>query len=225
MNATKLSLTKIRSDGGVEGDRTRSVWRGLTLLFAIFVGDGCLAQTPASSASPVQPPATAPAAGLLAPAGSEVLVELTEAVGTRRHRPGDRFGLKLAEPLVVAEQVVIPAGTTGEGEIIDVARPGMSGRPAKLVLAARYVDIGGTRVPLHGFRLGGVGESRRDTAVIVAYVVGGFVGGVVGLAIPGGDLNYPAGARARARILADVRVPPPPDPSDVSSDAVAGVNP
>jgi hypothetical protein len=99
---------------------------GLALLSMLLVADVSRAQT---SASPPLPPATAPGASLLAPADADVLVELTEPVGTKGRKPGDHFGIKLAEPLIVGDRIVIPAGATGVGEIIDVARPGMAGRP------------------------------------------------------------------------------------------------
>jgi hypothetical protein len=197
-------------------------WGGLTLLSAMLFAAVSLAQTPVSPIPLLQPPANAHPTWRLAPAGSEVLVELAELVGTRGHRPGDHFKLRLSEPLVVGDRIVIPAGATGEGEIIDVARPGMAGRPAKLILAARYVETGGTRVTLHAFRLGGVGESRKDTAAALSLVP---YAGVLALAIPGGDLVYPpGGARARARILADVMVPPP-DPDAALTTPSTGATP
>jgi hypothetical protein len=168
--------------------------------------------TPAASPTPVtsSTPAVAPPTELLAPAGAEVLVELTELVGTKGRKPGDHFGIKLAEPLIVGDRVVIPAGAAGLGEIIDVARPGMAGRAAKLILAARYIETGGTRVALHAFHLGGMGESHKDAATALSYAP--YVG-ILALAVTGGDLEYPAGARARAKVLAAVvvhrRVPRP----------------
>jgi len=195
-------------------------WSGLTLLSAMFAAGVSLAQTPAGLAPPVQSVGAA-SAWRLAPAGADVLVELTEPVGTKGRKPGDHFGLKLSEPLVVGDRVIIPAGAAGQGEIIDVGRPGMSGKPAKLILAARYVETGGTRVALHAFRLGGMGESHTDAAValgVVPYV------GIFALAVTGGDLNYPAGARARAKILADVMVPPP-DPAATPTAHSTGTTP
>jgi hypothetical protein len=194
-------------------------WSGLVLVLAMLAPGVASAQTAAGVAPAVQGSAAAPLR--LAPAGSEVLLELTEPVGTRGHKPGDHFGLKLSEPLVVDGHVVIPAGAAGKGEIIDVGRPGMSGKPAKLILAARYIETGGTRVALHAFRLGGMGESHADAAValgVVPYV------GILALAVTGGDLNYPAGARARAKILADVMVPPP-DPAATPTAYSTGTTP
>ncbi|HLZ83707.1 MAG TPA: hypothetical protein VKQ54_09085 [Caulobacteraceae bacterium] len=207
-------------------------WSGLTLLIGTIAAGVSLAQTPVPPTPPapatpvtssptVAPPPAALAVWRLAPAGSEVLVELAEPVGTRGHKPGDHFKLRLAEPLIVGDQVVIPAGAAGEGEIIDVGRPGMGGRPAKLILAARYVETGGTRVALHAFRLGGMGDSRKDAAAALAaapYI------GILALAVTGGDLEYPIGARARAKVLADVRIPPP-DPGATPTEHSTGAQP
>ena len=199
----------------------RGDWCGLTLLSATLMAGAALAETP-DPAPVAEPPGAARPAGLLAPAGSEVTIELTERVGTRGHRHGDHFRLKLAEPLVVDDRVVIPAGAAGEGEIVDVARPGMSGRPGKLILAARYVDVGGTHVALNALRLSGVGESRRDRSAALS--IGGLPGTLVALVLTGGDLEYPAGARAQAKILADVVIPPSA-PEAAPRDHQTGLNP
>jgi hypothetical protein len=195
-------------------------WSGLTLLSALLVAGVSPAQTPATPAPPPPSAAAAPSAALLAPAGADVLVELSETVGTKGRKPGDHFTLRLAEPLIVGDRVVIPAGATGVGEIIDVARPGMAGRPAKLILAARYIETGGTRVTLHAFQLGGMGVSRKDAAAALSFAP--YVG-VFALAVTGGDLEYPAGARARAKILADVVLPPPA--ATVAADPSPGAKP
>lgn len=64
-------------------------------------------------------------------------------------------------------------------------------------------------------------ESRKDTAAALSLVP---YAGVLALAIPGGDLVYPPGTRARARILADVMVPPP-DPDAALTTPSTGATP
>jgi hypothetical protein len=88
----------------------------------------------------------------------------------------------------------------------------MSGKPAKLILAARWLDVGGVHIPLHHLRLGGLGESNAGAATALAFVP--YVG-VLGLAVTGGDLNYDAGQRAWALTLVDTVVSPLPDPPHV----------
>jgi len=122
-----------------------------------------------------------PAAGLSAPsalaptpsvccrvaAGTVVDVELAEPVNTRRQKRGDHFALRLAEPLVIDGKMIVPAGAAGSGEVVDAANGGIGGRPAKLILAARYIDYDGARVTLHGFRLGGGGHDNSNLGPVV----------------------------------------------------------
>ncbi|MEI9890138.1 MAG: hypothetical protein WDN45_05505 [Caulobacteraceae bacterium] len=58
------------------------------------------------------------------PAGRVVMVELAEPVSTKTHKPGDTFAIRLAEPVVVSGQLVLRAGTTGIGEVVEASKPG-----------------------------------------------------------------------------------------------------
>jgi hypothetical protein len=138
-----------------------------------------------------------------------VLVELIDPVSTKTAKEGDHFAIRLAEPLVVDGQVVAKAGDTGVGEVIFASPPGLSGRPARLVLAARYVSEGDVKIPLRSFRLGGAGHNNEGAADAVGIASAAFAPlAVVSLAMPGGDVNLPAGARASAKVGADLTLAP-----------------
>src|SRR5688572_5211911 len=98
--------------------------------------DPAVAQSPAASAQ----------AMVEAPVGTRVLVEIGEAVSTRTHRRGDWFLIALSDPVVVDGVVAVPAGALGMGQVIDVRKPDVGGKPGRLVLAARYVDHEGRRL-------------------------------------------------------------------------------
>ena len=85
-------------------------------------------------------------------AGTTVEVELADQVSTKVQKTGDTFPLRLAAPLVVDGRLILRAGATGGGEVVEASKPGMGGKPAKLVLAARYLTDGKTRVPLQGLQ-------------------------------------------------------------------------
>lgn len=197
------------------------------------------AESPPSAPAP--PPATAnatPAAGDTAPSpacchvevGTVVDIELVDHVSTKIQKAGDTFALRLAEPLVVDGSVVLRAGAPGVGEVIDSAPPGMGGKGAKLVLAARYVEQDGVRVRLRSFKLGASGHAYAKTAEVVS-LVGAEVFpplAFVGLAVTGGNVDYPPGTRANAKVAEDLTLPPtssgplsletpPPAPSAVPS--------
>lgn len=142
------------------------------------------------------------------PAGTPIKVELAEDVGTKIQKAGDTFALRLAEPLVVDGRVVIPAGARGEGMVVESAKPGFGGKGAKLVLSARYLRQGGVRIPLQSLQLSASGKANTTEAQAAG--LGGIAFaplGFVGLAVKGGDVTFPAGTVATAKLAAGTALP------------------
>jgi hypothetical protein len=153
--------------------------------------------------------------------GTLVSIRLAEPLSSRRAHPGDHFAIELAEDLTVGDVVVAPKGGVGYGEVIDAAPAGMAGRGGKLVLAAREVRVGVLRLPLRGFRLSSSGRNQSSVAAIASATP--YVGAVLGFAITGGEIDYPEGVRANAKLAADIFVPilTPPTPAVPGSAAPA----
>jgi hypothetical protein len=185
---------------------------------ALLAGSAPAGQIAAPSASPAIAPAAsvasaptqiAPPSPPTAPvccrvaANTPILVQLSETVSSETAKRGDTFALSLAEPIVVDGATLIPAGAVGGGEVIDASPAGVGGKPGKLVLAARYINYEGVRVPLRAFRLGGSGQNNATVALVVDIAVG-----PVGFFIPGGNIKYPAGLKAVAKVVADVSLTP-----------------
>jgi len=143
------------------------------------------------------------------PAGTVVQVELAEQVGTKTRRSGDSFALRLAQPLIVNGQVVLRAGATGLGQVVEATKPGIGGKPAKLVLAARYLTAPrGVRVPLQGLQLSGGGHNNSMAAQAVGLTGIAFAPlGFVGLAVRGGDVTFAPGTLATAKTADDMVLP------------------
>jgi hypothetical protein len=178
---------------------------------------------PAPVATPAAtPPPAAAAPCCLIPAGTPISLELTETLDARSAVEGGHFGFRLNQPIVVDGQTVVPVGAKGVGDIIEAKPAGMAGRGARLLLAVRYIDSGGVHIPVQSlkFVFAGSGAGRDETsgAVVVTMVVG-----VVGFMVPGGDMVYPTGATAVAKVSVATRVPPvgPAAPSAAPAPAVA----
>ena len=139
----------------------------------------------------------------LIPAGTAITLVLVDALSSRTNQIGDVFAMRLSEPIMAGEVVLVPAGAMGGGEVIDVAQSDMGGEQGKLILSGRYLEIDGQRVRIRGLRLGALGENRVDAAVGLTFVP--YVG-VFGGFIQGGEIDIPAGALAQARLSADVLV-------------------
>ncbi|HEY2661497.1 MAG TPA: hypothetical protein VGI79_17395 [Caulobacteraceae bacterium] len=168
------------------------------------------APNPSPSVAPVAVPAATPAPPpapvcCLITANTPILVQLTNEVSSYTAKKGDTFALSLAEPIMQDGKVLVPAGAPGGGEVVDAAHANLGGKPGKLVLAARYIEYGGVRLPLRAFRLGGGGRNNSDVVLGVDLAIG-----IVSVLIPGGEMKYPAGLKAVAKIAADVTLPPAP---------------
>lgn len=157
------------------------------------------AATPAAvpAATPAAPPAAA--GPLRAPAGTPILVEITQGVSSKSAKRGDTFTLRLSAPIVVDGRVVLAEGAVGVGEVIDAAHPGMGGTEGKLVLAGRYLDVNGQHVSIRGLKVGGGGHNNAHLAM----AVGMATYGVGGLFITGGNIDVPAGTIAQAKLGVD----------------------
>jgi hypothetical protein len=151
---------------------------------------------------------TAEAACCTAPAGTLVQVELAGEVSTKTQKAGDSFTLRLVQPLVVNGKVLLRPGTPGEGEVIEASRPGMGGKPAKLVLAGRYLRTRHARIAIQGLQLSGHGHDNSMAAQAVGLSGIAFMPlGFVGLAVRGGDVTFPLGTTATAKLASDVYLP------------------
>lgn len=177
---------------------------------------------PADSLADAPPPSTMPVAAspaccVLAKM-TPVLLTIEVPVDSDKAEIGAMFAIRLAEPIAVAEGLVIPKGTSGVGEVVHAAKSRAMGKAGELVLAARYLDFNGTRIPLRSFRFGKPqGKDNADTAAVVGIVVSALITPF----ITGGEVRIPAGADAWARVAADVAFPPPSVPSAAAPLAAA----
>jgi hypothetical protein len=184
------------------------------ILAAFAIGSPALAagqQTP----PPVAPTATqtvdaAPApvatpAPKVLPAGTVVEIALLTPVGSKLSKRGDRFGIRLVDDLKLDGVVILPAGVEGQGEVIHASPGKMGGGPGELLLAARFLERDGVRVPLKALKMGRAGRDNVENAMVVAMIAGPFA-----LFIQGGEVVIPVGAVANAKLAADLPVPAAP---------------
>jgi hypothetical protein len=159
-------------------------------------------EPPAPISAVAPSPATVP--GVQATAGTQILIELGEAISTRTIKRGDMFAIRLVSPLMVGDKVVVPAGGEDKGQVVDAAPSRALGTPAKLLLAARYLDFSGGRIPLRAMKFGETGHDESlavFAAIFIPYV------GILADFAHGGEIDVPAGTRAIAKLAADVDSP------------------
>ncbi len=77
------------------------------------------------------------------------------------------------------------------------------GKAGELILAARYLEYQGTRIPLRSLRYGqGRGKDNVGTAAVVGFAVSP----IITPFITGGEVRVPAGAEALAKVAADTKI-------------------
>ena len=174
------------------------------------------------------PPAAAPAT-ITIPALTPVEVEILADLGSNTSHSGDNFPLRLAKPVTIDGKVVIPAGATGEGEVLNARHNGIGGASGMLMLAARRITVDGRSLRLRSTKFGTAGEDKTEMVVATSFIP---VVGLVTLFTTGGEVKAPSGTRARAKTAEDFTLPAPPEtapaPAQAPSSpapAAAGANP
>lgn len=149
----------------------------------------------ATTAAPGQatPTEIAEASAPTLPLGAWVQLEIVDALTSDTATIGQSVELRVAEPVMVDGVVVIPAGTSGVGEIIDVQEAAMAGMPGLLVVASRHLDLNGQQVDLEGMIVGASGRAF-STGVAVAFI------GPGAAFIRGREFAVAAGTRTQARL-------------------------
>lgn len=185
------------------------------MLAALLLFQAAGGNVPPTSNPPTPPPQATPAPAIPSSAVPEqcvvkaltpVQLRVLADLASDKNKAGDRFPIELAEPLDLGNGFVIPVGARGEGEVVHAAKSGAMGRAGELVLAARYLDFGGTRIPLRSFECGtGQGQDRTGETVAVDVLLGPLLGALV----TGGEVRVPAGTKAHAKVRTDVIITRP----------------
>ncbi len=133
-----------------------------------------------------------------------VFLTIDEPLASAQAAIGQYFKLSLRQPLEMGGGVTIPAGTTGAGQVVHAGKSRAMGKAGELVLAARYLDYQGTRIPLRSLRYGkGQGKDNVETTMWVGLAVSALVTPF----ITGGEVRIPAGADVWAKVASDVTFP------------------
>lgn len=192
-------------------------------------GDFVSSSAPAASSLPAQDPApsgpaasgdpdadfapsqpSTPAAGMAAPArlprtlpkGTTVTFTIDATLGSKISAPDQGFPITLSQPITLPDGLVVPVGVKGMGEVVHAAKGGFGGKAGELILAARYLMCGTTKIPLGRFRHGAAGESRTGDAFAASMLFA-----PAAFMVAGGEVTVPSGSTGSARTTADVQLP------------------
>ncbi|MFC3582143.1 hypothetical protein [Sphingomonas hylomeconis] len=179
----------------------------MSVSWALFMVVGAIAAQAGDPAAAPSAPLPAPAPGLIGlAAGTPIELEIAEPLSSKTSKIDAMFAIRVLSPVMAEGKVVIPAGTPGQGQVVHAAKATGLGKAGELILAARFLDCGGTRIALRGFRLGGAGRDHAGK-LIAATAVGGLIAMPL-MFVSGGQSIVPAGTHATARLSAAVDLAP-----------------
>lgn len=172
----------------------------------------------ADDPAPAQPaPAT-----ITIPALTPVEVEILADLGSNTSHSGDTFPLRLAKPVIINGKVVIPAGTPGEGEVLNARHNSIGGGSGMLMVVARRITVDGRSLRLRSTKFGETGDDKTDMVVATSFIP---VVGLFTFFTTGGEVKAPSGTHARAKTAEDFTLPAPPDPAPAPDAAPAPSSP
>ncbi|MEO6153399.1 MAG: hypothetical protein ABIT09_06635 [Croceibacterium sp.] len=124
------------------------------------------------------------------PPNTPVLLTIDDSMSTRdkRLKKDTSFTLRVADDVVHNGYIVIPRGSRATGHIVKLSRKGGFGKSGKIEIAADYVDVGATRIPIEGhLREQGAGNSGATvaTAMFATIIGAGLITGHSGEIAPG----------------------------------------
>jgi hypothetical protein len=138
------------------------------------------------------------------PAMTLVEIEIVDALNSKTSHIGETFNIRLAAPIMIDGQIAVPKGTTGKGEVIHAAKARAAGKAGELIIAARYLDYQGMKLPLRSLKYGQ--DTAGQSHVGEAAAVGIVVAAPLVLFVTGGQVDIPAGMPATAKLASDVQV-------------------
>jgi hypothetical protein len=157
---------------------------------------------PKSSPTPSSPTPAA-TTSYTVDAGTEIKVTMDALVSTKDKVAGDTFTGQLAEPVMVGDHVVFPAGSTVNGHVVEAVRPGKSSGRGKMVLAYDSIVANGKTYAINstGAAIEGKSGTKGDVAKIgggaaAGAIIGGIIGGSGSSAAKGAAVGGAAGTAA-----------------------------
>ncbi len=133
------------------------------------------------------------------PIGTLVEIIVDDPVSSKTNKTGDWFDITLAQPIMLNDIELVPAGTHGKGQVVHAAKSGWGGKPGELILAARYLDTPNGQIPLRAMKLGAMGKSNATAAFAASTAFS-----PIALAINGTSAKVAPGLSATAKLAVDL---------------------
>lgn len=142
-------------------------------------------QAPSASESSGSPPSGA--GRIVIPVGTRIPLVLTHPLNSNSVKTGDAVFAQIATPVVVEDQVAIPAGTFVRGKVESLTRRGTRAevivRSASLVMGSSLVDMGGpVNIESEEYTAYNNPQGRKKAVIVLAPLLGTGLGMAIGAA-------------------------------------------
>jgi hypothetical protein len=129
------------------------------------------------------PPPPPPPPPIVVPAGTDLVVTLSQALGSKLSQTGQTFLASVAQPVSVDGQTAIPKGSNVTGTVVTAKEKGKIKGEGQLSLALKSVTIGGQTYPIQTVVLDSTvkGKGKRTAVTTGGGAAGGaLIGGIAG---------------------------------------------
>lgn len=144
---------------------------------------------------------TEQSATFLIPALYPVKIRVLDGINSKENQRGEFFRIELAEAIIIDGRELVPAGATGEGQIVHAAKARAAGKGGELILAARYIEHAGTRINLRSFNWSDSGKDNMTVALAASTAFS-----FTGYFISGGNVTVEPGLIGDAKIRNDTHI-------------------
>ncbi len=129
--------------------------------------------------------------------GTPIQLSLFHTINGKTAKIGKRVTFKLMNDVNIDGNKVISAGTKAFGEVVEIGKPGLFGKPGTLSISVKSIQaVDGTEVQLSG-TIDAIGKSRLVLAIILTLWIFGFL-------IPGGTASLQKGTMINATTIGNV---------------------
>ena len=156
------------------------------------------------------------------PAGTRLVIRMTDSIDSKRHQAGHRFKGQLESALVLDGVTLAPRGTFLYGQVVEAKKSGRAAGSASLTLAFNDIMINDQLIPMATIGLQAqtgneagrtVGRTARSAAI------GGLIGGSSGaktgakvgvgasILTSGASINVPAGTIVETELAGPLDLP------------------
>ncbi len=132
--------------------------------------------------------------------GTEVRIRFEDSLSSANNRTGDTFTISLADSIKVSDNVTIPSGFKGKGEVTAAEKRGMMGKAGELAVRFNYIKVGDSKIHIRGSK-SNEGDSKVGTTVVLTVLFG-----PLGLLKKGKDISIASGQEVVAYVDADVEI-------------------